>query len=95
MALFNVALTQSQIRQVMSGDFSGFIAGPPLSIAFSSTNAVVSWPVVAVPLQLQVSTNLAQGPWIAVNSQAVTNGTVVTVTTPLSSASQFFRLGQP
>jgi len=94
-ALFNVALTQSQIRQVMSGDFSGFIAGPPLSIAFSSTNAVVSWPVVAVPLQLQVSTNLAQGPWIAVNSQAVTNGTVVTVTTPLSSASQFFRLGQP
>ncbi|MGO8700931.1 MAG: LamG-like jellyroll fold domain-containing protein [Limisphaerales bacterium] len=94
-AIFNVALTQSQIRQVMSGDFSGFIAGPPLSITLASTNAVVSWAAVAVPLQLQVSTNLAQGMWTAVSAQAVTNGSVVTVTTPLASTSQFFRLSGP
>jgi hypothetical protein len=94
-AIFNVALTPSQIHQVMSGDFSGFIAGPPLSITLGSTNALVSWTAVAVPLQLQVSTNLAQGKWTVVSAQAVTNGSVVTVTTPLTSASQFFRLSRP
>lgn len=94
-AVFNVALSQNQIQTVMSGDFSQFIAGPPLSIAFSSTNAVLSWPVVAANLQLQSSTNLAETNWTAVGAPAVTNGSVISVTTPLGSASQFFRLSGP
>ncbi|HEY3852757.1 MAG TPA: LamG-like jellyroll fold domain-containing protein [Verrucomicrobiae bacterium] len=97
-AIFSVALTQSQIQTVMSGDFSEFISGggsTPLAIALSSTNAVLSWPSSGTNLQVQTTTNLAPAVWTPVNALVVTNGTVVSVTTPLTSGSQFFRLSAP
>ncbi len=93
-AVFKVALTQSQVQTVMSGDFSSFLltspSRPELSIAVSGGNAVLSWAAAAGAFQLQSSANLAQ--WSAVTAAAVTNGATISVTTPLGAGAQFFRL---
>jgi hypothetical protein len=52
-AVFNIALSQSQIQTVMAGDFSAFVPQPPLSVSSSSGNIVLSWPAAAGHFQLQ------------------------------------------
>jgi hypothetical protein len=93
-AVFNVALTPSQVQTVMSGDFSSFLSPqftrPELSIALNGVDAVLSWPVTSEAFQLQSSANLAQ--WSAVSASAVTNGATISVTTPVGVGAQFFRL---
>jgi hypothetical protein len=91
-AMFTVALTQSQIQTIMTGDFSAFAQSPMLSMSVNSTNAMFSWPLAPVNFQLQFSTNLANPQWQAVGTAATTNGSVVSVATPLTSDNQFFRL---
>jgi len=93
-AIFNVALTQSQVQTAMTGNFNPFLSTrPTLSIQLSGTNAVVSWPSGESYLQLQVSTNLAD--WRNAGITPATNSGAVLVTTPLAPAHQFFRLVSP
>jgi hypothetical protein len=94
-AIFNIALTQSQVQTIMTGDFSAFAMSPNLSLAISPSNATFSWPLAPVNFQLQSTADLATGPWQTVATTPVTNGDAVSVSMPLSSAHQFFRLAKP
>ena len=95
-AVFNIALSQAQVQTVMAGNFSPFIApSPRLAIGLSAGNAVLSWPVSQFTYQLQSTTNLAPTAWGNVTNSPVLNGGTVTVTLPVGSRPQFFRLLGP
>jgi hypothetical protein len=94
-AVLNIALSQSQVETVMAGNFSAFIPRPQLSISSSSTNIVLSWPAVQFTYQLQFNTNLAPASWTTVTNAPVQNGSRLTVTMPVGSGKQFFRLISP
>jgi len=94
-AIFNVALSPAQVRQVMAGDFNGFVPAPPLSISLSPTDVMVSWPGSAPTFQLQSATNLVTGAWSAVPASPVQNGLMLTVSLPRSMGPQYFRLVGP
>jgi hypothetical protein len=91
-AVFNIALSQSQIQTVMSGDFSSFIPKPPLSITNSSGNLAFSWPAAQGTFQLQSTTNLLSPSWTNVSTSPVQSGTTFTVTLPIGTGTEFFRL---
>jgi hypothetical protein len=94
-AVFNIALTQSQIQTVMSGDFSAFVPKPQLSSSVSAGNIVLSWPAVQGTFQLQATSDLATGTWTAVSTAPVQNGSTLTVTVPVGGGTQYFRLVGP
>jgi hypothetical protein len=94
-AVFNIALSQAQVQQIMAGNFNGFVAPPPLSVGVAGANAVVSWPATAPTFKLQSTTDLSGAGWSAVNIGSVLNGNQLTVTLPLMPATQFFRLVGP
>jgi hypothetical protein len=97
-AVFDIALTQSQIQTVMSGDFSAFLpqsSQPPLSIGSSSGNISLSWPAAQASFQLQSTANLANPSWAGVTNSPVQNGSTLTVTLPIGSGTQYFRLVGP
>lgn len=94
-AVFNIALSQSQIQTVMAGDFSAFIPRPQLSISSSSGNIVLSWPAVQATFQLQSTANLAPASWAGVTNSPAQNGSTLTVTLPAGAGTQFFRLIGP
>ncbi|HWD19387.1 MAG TPA: LamG-like jellyroll fold domain-containing protein [Verrucomicrobiae bacterium] len=91
-AVFNTALTTAQIRTVMSGNFAAFLPKPPLSIVLQGGDAVLSWPVAQADFQLQSTTNLTNPNWGGVAGTLTTNGNNVSVSVPLGSGNQFFRL---
>jgi hypothetical protein len=94
-AVFNIALTQSQIQTVMSGDFSAFVPKPQLSSSASAGNIVLSWPAVQATFQVQSTSDLATGTWTAVSTPPVQNGSTLTVTVPIGGGTQYFRLVGP
>ena len=94
-AVFNIALSQSQIQTVMAGNFSAFLPQPQLSISSSSTNVVLSWPAAQSAFQLQFTANLAPASWTNVTNALVQSGSRLTVTLPIGSGKQFFRLIGP
>jgi hypothetical protein len=67
---------------------------PPLAIIPSRTNLILKWPTNATGFKLQSTTNLVSPIWTT-NSVApvVVNGQN-TVTNPISSTQQYFRLSQ-
>ena len=52
-AVFNIALSQDQVRTVMAGDFREFVLPPRLAIARIPGNVVLSWPASQATFQLQ------------------------------------------
>ena len=96
-AVFNIALTQAQVQSVMAGNFNAFITQPPpvLSASRSSGNVVITWPAAWAAYQLQSTASLAPSSWTSVPNLPVQNGSVMTVTLPLSGNAQFFRLAGP
>jgi hypothetical protein len=94
-AVFNIALTQSQIQTVMSGDFSAFVPKPQLTSSTSSGNIVLSWPAVQATFQLQSTSSLAPASWANVSTLPVQNGSTLTVTLPTGGGTQYFRLIGP
>jgi hypothetical protein len=94
-AVFNIALSQSQIQTVMTGDFRAFVPQPPLLLSSSAGNVVASWPAAQATFQLQSTTNLASASWAAVATPPVQNGSTLTVTLPAGAGTQYFRLVGP
>jgi hypothetical protein len=94
-AVFNIALTEAQVRTVMSGDFSAFVPRPTLAISHNAINTVLSWSAQQPTFQLQSRTNLVQGAWENVPTEPVQNGNQLTVTVPSSAGPEFFRLIGP
>jgi hypothetical protein len=94
-AVFSIALSQSQIQTIMAGDFSAFVPQPPLSISSSSGNIALSWPAAQATFQLQSTTNLASTPWANVSTVPTQNGSTLMVTLPTGAGTQYFRLTGP
>jgi hypothetical protein len=94
-AVFNIALSQSQIQAVMSGDFSAFLAGPTLAISTAPGHVILSWPASQSGLQLQSSASLPVVSWGNVTNAPATNGNAIQVTVPIGAGNQFFRLVGP
>jgi hypothetical protein len=70
-----------------------FLATPEqLSISFTGTNLLVSWPVADVSFQLQSTPGFTIGTWSPVVQALATNGNTVSVLIPPTNASDFFRL---
>jgi hypothetical protein len=93
--VFNGALTEAQVRTVMSGDFTQFVR-PPLGVTLSQGNVVLSWPAVATGLQLQANSTLSSPAlWTNVTNAPVVQGNGFQVTLPPSGQAQFFRLTRP
>jgi hypothetical protein len=66
-----------------------------LGIAIGGGNAVLSWPAaVQGAYQLQSRISLTSGSWSNVNTSVVVNGSLNTVTVPLSGGQTFYRLIQ-
>jgi hypothetical protein len=94
-AVFNIALSQSQIQTVMAGDFSAFVPKPPLSISRSLGNINFSWPATQATFQLQSTASLLPASWANVTNSPVQSGNSLTVTLPVGTGTQFFRLTGP
>ncbi|HUD83904.1 MAG TPA: hypothetical protein VMQ67_10395, partial [Candidatus Saccharimonadales bacterium] len=94
-AVFNIALSQSQIQTVMSGDFSAFVPQPALSISSSAGSITLIWPAAQATFQLQSTTNLAAGSWASVSTPPTQNGGTLTETFPAGAGTQYFRLVGP
>jgi hypothetical protein len=73
------------------------ITGPlELTIARVGTDVVLSWPASAGPCHLEATPQVApSASWSPVTQVAVTNAGRVSVTVPLASQPDFFRLQQP
>jgi concanavalin A-like lectin/glucanase superfamily protein len=91
-AVFNVALSQSQIDTVMSGNFTSFTTRPPLFVKLSSGNVVLSWTAMLPGFQLQSSPSLSPPQWTNVPTGPVQQGPLLTVTLPVGAGTKFFRL---
>jgi hypothetical protein len=79
----------TQITQILTSP------SPQLSVSGAGANVLLSWPVTAVPFQLQSASDLSgTNPWLPVTATAATNGTTVSVLMPATNASAFFRLVQ-
>ncbi len=66
---------------------------PPLTIARSGTNAVISWPATAAGYQLFSTASLSPPvSWSSVAQPVVTNGNQIALSLPLTRGRQFFRL---
>ena len=94
-AVFNVALSQTQIQTVMAGNFSAFVARPQLFVSSSPGNIVLSWPAAQAAFQLQSSAALAPASWANVTNSPVPNGGMQVVTLPDATGTRFFRLIGP
>jgi hypothetical protein len=91
-AVFNTALSETDVRTIMSGNFSGFVTRPPLLVSVSNGNAVLSWTAMLPGFQLESSPSLSAPQWSTVTTRAVQQGPVLTVSLPASPTPRFFRL---
>jgi hypothetical protein len=91
-AVFTTALSPTDVRTVMSGNFSSFITRPPLFFNLSQTNAVLSWTAMLPGFQLQSSPGLSPLQWTNVLTPPVQQGPFLTVTVPATAQAQFYRL---
>lgn len=95
-AVFNVALSQTQVQTIMGGDFSTFVPRPSLAIQRDPVHTALSWSMNAATFQLQSATSLTSPSWTNVTNQPAPNGNNLTVTLPSSGAgNKYFRLIGP
>ncbi|HXP60503.1 MAG TPA: hypothetical protein VN829_08435 [Dongiaceae bacterium] len=77
----------TQITQLLTSP------SPPLTVANNGSSLTFSWPVTAVPFQLESTQDLgASATWSPVTPAGTTNGTTVSVSVPVSGPQTFFRL---
>jgi hypothetical protein len=91
-AIFNTALTQSEIGTIMSGDFEPFTTRPSLFSTVSQGNIVLSWTAMLPGFQLQSSPSLLTPQWTDVIAARVQQGPLLTVSQPFGTGTKFFRL---
>jgi hypothetical protein len=94
-AVFSAALTQDQINLVKSGDFKAFVTQVPLSANLTSGKIVLSWTAMLPGLKLQSSPILSASQWNDVSVAPVQQGSVLTVSVPITVGAEFFRLTGP
>lgn len=81
-------LWQTQITELITGQ-----QAPALALSLSGTNAAISWPAFASSYQLQSTASLTPPVvWSSVPQTPQTNGSVISVTVPVSGTQEFFRL---
>jgi hypothetical protein len=88
--IYDAALSDSAI-------LTSYQAGPDaqqLSVHLTAGNLQLSWPLNGSPITLVGTADLSAG-FQPVTYTAVTNGAVVTVNLPTTSAQMFYRLRSP
>jgi hypothetical protein len=79
----------TQITQILTSP------SPKLSIASTSSNLTLSWPVTTVPFQLESAQSLSSGTsWSLVTQTVTTNGSTVSVLLSPANRTALFRLVQ-
>jgi hypothetical protein len=82
------------VFNVVTNSYTFTVSGPPLGIALTGVQVVLSWMALASIYALQVTTNLSTGSWSDVTNGITTNGTNCLFTTVVSSQAAFYRLRQ-
>jgi hypothetical protein len=91
-AIFNTAISESQVRTIMSGDFSGFSTQPALSIRSVTGGAVVSWATAQTGFQLQSTASLSPAQWVNDTSPTTQQGTLTSAAISSGAGAKFYRL---
>jgi hypothetical protein len=95
-AIYNQALSQTQIGALYTAGTSGGVAPPPaptLQISLMSpTNVLLSWPATASNFGLQGNAQLGTTNWCFLTNSVVTNGGQIQVALPIGPCGQFYRL---
>jgi hypothetical protein len=91
-AIFNTALSEGQVRTIMTGDFSGFSAQPTLSVRSVAGAVLVSWPSAQTGFQLQSTATFSPAQWVNDLSPTSQLGNLTTATIPYGPGAKFFRL---
>jgi uncharacterized delta-60 repeat protein len=74
----------------------GDAALPSLTVAWSNSVAMISWPVAFANFELEESMNISLlNGWSAVGATRSTNNGFISVVTPSTSSHKFFRLSSP
>ena len=94
-ALFNVALTPTQIGNVKAGDFSGLISRIPLSASVDGDSVILSWSTLFPGFKPQSSPSLSPAQWTDVSGASVQHGELLTLAMPINNTARFFRLVAP
>ncbi len=94
-AVFNTALTQTEINTVKSGDFTAFITRVAISVNLTPGKAVLSWTALLPGLKLQSSPSLSAAQWNDVSGAPTQQGPVLSISVPTATGAQFFRLRAP
>ena len=82
-------------RIYTTDELARLMAGPPLAIARSGTNVILTWSTAYSGYTLQSSTQLVAGAaWSSVSPQPVVLNNLNTVTNPVSTKTKFYRLSQ-
>lgn len=89
-AIYNVALTPSQIAAA----FQGAEGQPNLSITPVQNSVMVGWPTNFAGYTLQTNSSLASPNWVSVPTPYNVSGTNFVITNNFSGSSLFFRLTQ-
>jgi len=89
---FNRSLSADEVQ----AQFANFTstAPPTLAVARQGGAVTVSWPTTAAAFSPESSFSLAPPAWGAVGVALVTNGDTISITLPISSAQQFFRVAK-
>jgi hypothetical protein len=93
--------TMSGGNYSLTGGFWSILAvfqtpgSPILSITRSGTEAIISWSSSATGFVLQKSSTLLSNSWSASTATRTTNSTTISVTVPVTSGYQYFRLINP
>ena len=75
---------------------SGWDPGSPLALRRSNNAMLLSWSMNAIGFALQSTQDLTQpASWLDLTNPTTVTGWQFTVTNPMSSPSQFFRLRKP
>jgi hypothetical protein len=70
-------------------------ASPALSIQYQGGQVIASWPLASGNFHLQYTTSLSPVNWLNDPNVAGTNGSVISVTEPISTGNRFYRLAYP
>jgi hypothetical protein len=68
---------------------------PPLNIAASGTNVILSWPTNATGFRLTGNANLNTTNWVSVTNALNVSNDLNQVTLPANGSARFFRLQNP
>jgi hypothetical protein len=82
------------VTNLVTNAYTFTVAGPPLGIAATSSNLVITWKNLAGFYALQSTTDLTSGNWSHVTNGITTDGTNYVFSGAITNRAAYFRLQQ-